>query len=179
MAKPSPRTFAPIFALAWEFGGKNSGLERRLGDCTDFALLVTGRKARNNADMLAAIQPCIDAGLVSVRWADFAPKGCPGGKSRSAIVRLQKIALTPSGIVAVAEQGVAVDAERAERAATVRARLLGAIAAALVTATPAEARCAAVAGQLPNGFSMGLTAELLAAATNDQLSAVARSLGAY
>jgi hypothetical protein len=175
MAKPAPVTFAPTFALATIFR-VNAGHGRRVSDCGSLAVLVTGRKAKTNAEIVAAVQPAIDAGLVRVRIRTFAPKGCPGGKARPALVDVAELELTPAGLVAVAVEYPAVDAWRAELDRAQRARLLAEITASLAKASPEAAWCAAVHGELRTGHRQGPTPEALEAAPTANLVRVARSL---
>ena len=173
MSKPS--TFSPVFALACLFRS-NPGHGRRVSECGTLAVLVTGRKAKNNAEIVAAIQPAIDAGLVLVQTYTFAPKGCPGGKPRPALVPVDRLDLTDAGMAAVAEQYPAVDAWKADVDAAQRARLLAEIAANLAKVPAEKAWSARVAGEIPGAHRTGPTAEALQAAPTANLIRVAQSL---
>jgi hypothetical protein len=161
MAKPA--TFSPIFAMAHLFRS-NAGHSRRVSDCCTLAVMVTGRKAKNNAETVAAVQPLIDAGLARTQVLSFAPKGCPGGKARPAIVYVMHLELTDAGMAAVAEQYPAVDAWRAEVDAAQRARLLAEITTNLAKVSAEQAASARVAGELPGKLHEGPTVEALQAA---------------
>ena len=165
MAKLSTpvRTFSPIFALAHLFRS-NPGHGHRVSECVVLAVMVTGRKAKNNAEIVAAIQPAIDAGLVLVQTYTFAPKGCPGGKPRPALVPVDRLDLTDAGMAAVAEQYPAVDAWRAEVEADRRANFLAEIAVNLTKVSAEQAASARVAGEIPGGRGEGPTMEALQAA---------------
>lgn len=171
----TPATFSPIFAMAHLFR-TNAGHSRRVSDCCTLAVMVTGRKAKNNAQIVAAIQPLIDAGLARTQVLSFAPKGCPGGKARPAIVDVTHLELTEAGMVAVAAEYPAVDAWRASVIAAERARLLAEIKVNLTKVDARTAAAARVAGELPGVLHEGPTLEVLEAATNKQLISVARVL---
>ena len=173
MSKPA--TFSPIFAMAHMFRS-NAFHSRRVSDCCTLAVMVTGRKAKNNAQIVAAVQPLIDAGLARTQVLSFAPKGCPGGKARPAIVDVMHLELTDAGLVAVAAEYPAVDAWRATVIAAERARLLAEIATKLPKVDARTAASARVAGELPGALHEGPTLEVLEAATNKQLINVARVL---
>lgn len=168
MAKHSPRTFEPAFALAHMFRF-NPGHARRVSECGVLAVLVTGRKAKNNSAILAAIQPCLDSGLARTRVHSFTPKGCPGGRSRPAVVDVTELELTDAGLAAMEELYPAVDAWRAEVTAANRAALLAEINAGLARVEPERARRALVFGELSD-------AGQLATASLGQLTRVARTL---
>ena len=169
MTKPAP-TLPADLAMATLFRF-HPGHARRVSESGDLCLLITGRKAKTNREIIAAIEPLIAAGLLIERTATFAPKGCPGGRGRPSLVDVAEIKLTPAGIERVAELAHQVDARNAAQAEAKRQALLGRIAPALAAATPDLARRALVFGELND-------AAALQSASLANLVRVARTLGA-
>ena len=130
MPKTAPNTFSPLFALAARFRHAKGSCEYEIGACGEIFTLVTGgptSKAKNYA-ILEVLAPLIAEGLVKTRTRTFAPKGCPGGRPRPALIDQNLLVLTPAGLEAIRPLFGDVDAYRAEQAAGFRVSTLAEIA---------------------------------------------------
>ena len=131
MPKTATKTFSPLFALATCFrNAKGTINERELRNCGAIYTLATGgpvSKATNYA-ILEAIAPLIADGLVTTRTRTFAPKGCPGGRPRPALIDIGHLVLTPAGFEAIRPLFADVDAYRSEQAAEARRATIAEIA---------------------------------------------------
>lgn len=171
MPKTAPKTFSPLFALAARFRHAKGSCEYEIGACGEIFTLITGgptSKAKNYA-ILEALAPLIAAGFVTTRTRTFAPKGCPGGRPRPALIDQNLLTLTPAGFEAIRPLFADVDAYRAEQAAEARRATIAEIAK-LRRKLSAEA-VAAAGSHIAN-----LDASNLDAADYDALCRFARAL---
>ena len=90
-------------------------VEVDLGDFGALARAALGRKPKNNDEIRGALAPLVEAGLLTTRIAMVAPKGCPGGRARPALIARPKVALTEKGLKIMTGLAATVYTERARR----------------------------------------------------------------
>lgn len=90
-------------------------VEQDLGDFAALAHAALGRKPKNHDEIRAALAPLVEAGLLTTRVAMVAPKGCPGGRSRPALIARPKVNLTEKGRETMIGLAATVYTERARR----------------------------------------------------------------
>lgn len=177
MPKTAPKTFSPLFALAARFRHAKGSCEYEIGACGEIFTLITGgptSKAKNYA-ILEALAPLIADGLVTTRTRTFAPKGCPGGRPRPALIDQNLLTLTPAGFEAIRPLFADVDAYRAEQAAEARRATIAEIAKRRRQVSAEDINGAAYTARLVS-FGGIFTDDLLDGATQDQLNAFSTAL---